>query len=136
MKKRIVTAVGLACVMVFLAPACSDDESPVGGQMRTGNGEPPAIVSISWASAPGCQPGTRSDVTITVTVSDPDTESAALIFAGDVTGCNGPITSSITDISCPQSGIYMGTVTVADPEGNSDTQSFNFGSCESGSSNF
>ena len=70
------------------------------------------------------------------TEEDADTAAASLTFSGDVPNCPGMLDGPTSTISCPNLAPYRGTVTVEDPEGNSDTASFTFGPCESGGADF
>ncbi len=64
-------------------------------------------------------------------MNDPDTTPGNLTYSGLVTSC-GTISGATTVVTCPQIGAYAGTVTVSDPEGNSDTAAFSFGPCADG----
>ena len=114
--------------MLVLA-ACSDEGDPV--DPGVGSGQPPVINRVVWTHEAGCTQGVSSPVTIQVEVTDPDTDLSNLSFSGSVTNC-GSITSATTVISCPQLAAYAGSVTVTDPQGNSDTETFSFGPCEDG----
>jgi len=76
---------------------------------------------VAWEAAPGCAPGTRSDVVITVTASDPDTDPADLTYSGNVGGCNGSLDAATSTVSCPNAATYPSTVMVSDPDGNDST---------------
>lgn len=101
----------------------------------------PVISSVSWVHVPGCAAGVPSNVTFTVSVTDPDTAAIALTFSGSVSGCSNlgstgstaTLSTNPSTISCPHLAPYPGTITVGDPEGNSDSQSFTIGVCVSGS---
>ena len=118
--------------MLVLA-ACSDDDDPVDSGVGGGggSGQPPVISRVVWTHEAGCTQGVSSPVTIQVEATDPDTGLSNLSFSGSVTNC-GSITSATTVISCPQLAAYAGSVTVTDPQGNSDTETFSFGPCEDG----
>jgi hypothetical protein len=60
----------------------------------------------------------RSNVVITVIAEDSETAAEDLIYTGSVSGCDGPINAAVSTISCPNVAAYAGTVTVADPDGN------------------
>ncbi len=122
------TTITMSAMLVLAA--CSDDGDPVdpGGG---GSGQPPVISRVSWTHEAGCTPGVSSPVTIQVEVTDPDTNLSNLSFSGSVTNC-GSITAATTVISCPQLAAYAGSVTVTDPQGNSDTETFSFGPCADG----
>jgi hypothetical protein len=91
---------------------------------------------VRWQPAGGCAVASPSDFTITVTATDEDTPSASLTFSGNVTSCTGSLGAATSTIRCPNTGTYHGNVTVRDPEGNTDTASFAFGPCETGSVDF
>lgn len=103
-----------------------------------GGGTPmaPMITSIEWEAEAGCTAGVASDVTITVTVVDPDTAAGDLVFTGSVSGCpvgsSSTIDGAVTTVTCPNADDYVSTVTVTDDDGLADTQPFTFGICESG----
>ena len=115
--------------MLVLA-ACSDEGDPVDPGVG-GGGQPPVISRVVWTHEAGCTPSVSSPVTIQVEVTDPDTDLSNLIFSGSVTNC-GLITAATTVISCPQLAAYFGSVTVTDPQGNSDGKTFSFGPCADG----
>lgn len=146
------------CSLLFTAGACGDDdEEPIVPADAGVDGAAPAdaapgadappmaaapvISSVSWMQAPGCTAGVRSNVTITVNVTDQDTAAGSLTFSGPVSGCQNlgapgdtaTIDGNPMTISCPQVASYPGTVTVMDPQGNSDTQAFTIGVCQDGS---
>ena len=116
--------------------ACSSDEdnyaSPVvPGPGGGGSGQAPMITKITWTHGPGCAFGVATPVTVQVDVTDTDTDLSQLTYSGSVSSC-GAINSATTQVTCPQVGQYSGTVTVSDPEGNSDTMNFSFGPCQDG----
>ena len=75
---------------------------------------------MAWKQDTGCVQFTPSNVIISVTVTDPDNT------------VNGSIAGPISEITCPQVGQYSGSVTVTDPDGNSDSIGFAFGPCQNG----
>ena len=93
----------------------------------------PVITLATWTQEGGCTAGVSSDVTIATTVTDSDTSAGSLVFSGSATGCTGAINSASATITCPQLGAYATTVTVTDPDSNSDTLSFSIGVCVDGS---
>jgi len=101
-----------------------------------GGGESPVISRVEWDSGGGCSAGTRGDVAITVTATDADTPAGDLTFSGSVGGCTGTIDAATTTLSCPHAAPYSGSVTVTDPEANSDTANFSFGPCDVGGADF
>ncbi len=88
---------------------------------------------IAWAPDGACSGGVSSDFTITVTATDSDTTPENLTFSGSVSGCSGSLSAAASTITCPNAGTYSGSVTVTDPEDNSDMEAFSFGPCETGS---
>jgi hypothetical protein len=107
---------------VAVAGACgSDDKEP--------SGESPIISDVTVAFDPNCVAAFSSPVLITTTAVDEDTDIGDLTYSGSVEGCTGSIDSASASVSCPQLAPYSGSVTVTDPEGNSDTESFTFGVC-------
>ena len=126
-KAILVAAIG---VLVVLTMCSNDTDNPVSGDPPSGNR--PSISRVSWTQADGCAPFARSTVTISVTVTDPDNAVNELTFSGSVSSCSGTISGAVSEISCPQTGQYSGTVTVTDPDGNTDSISFAFGPCENG----
>ena len=110
-----------------------DDDTTAMDDMGGGGTEAPVITMVEWTQADPCAPGTASDVTVTVTVTDADTDAADLTFDGSVTNCTGTIDGATATVSCPQAAPYASTVTVTDPDGNSDTATFTIGVCEDGS---
>ena len=126
-KAILVMAIG---VLVVLTRCSKDDDNPMSGDPPSGNR--PSISRVSWTQDTGCMPFTPSKVTISVTVNDPDNAVNELIFSGSVSSCSGTISGAASEISCPQTGQYSGSVTVTDPDGNLDSISFAFGPCENG----
>jgi hypothetical protein len=76
---------------------------------------------VAWEATAGCTGGRRSDVVVTVTATDPDTDSGDLIYSGSIDGCEGPINAAVSTISCPNVSPYPGRVMVSDPDGNDST---------------
>ena len=89
------------------------------------------IEMIEWDQDEGCEPGTSSNVTVEVIVEDPDTSVEDLSFTGSL--CNQALDADVSQVVCPQVRPYPATVTVTDPEGNSDTATFTVGVCQDGS---
>lgn len=120
------------------AGADGEDAGPgdAGTDAGGGGGAAPVIMEVSWEAAEGCTNFTASDVDITVTVSDSDTPAGMLTFSGSAAGCTGAIDAATSTINCPNAAPYPSSVTVTDPEGNSDTASFTFGQCDTGSTTF
>jgi len=123
-KAILVAAIG---VLVVLARCSKDDDNPMSGDRNR-----PSISRVSWTQDTGCVQFTPSKVTISVTVNDPDNAVNELTFSGSVSRCSGSITGPISEINCPQLDQYGGSVTVTDPDGNSDSISFTFGPCQNG----
>jgi hypothetical protein len=67
-----------------------------------------------------------------VTATDADTGAGELVYSGSVNSC-GTITGSSTTLSCPNIMPYSGTITVTDPDANSDSQAVSFEPCTDGS---
>ncbi|MFQ5676105.1 MAG: hypothetical protein ACE5G1_09430 [bacterium] len=122
-----IAAIGIS---VMLAHCSGDGGSPM--SENAPSGELPSILRVSWTQDPACSQFTPSNVTISLTVNDPDNAVNELTFSGSVSSCSGSITGLISEITCPQVGQYSGSVTVTDPDGNSDSISFSFGPCQNG----
>ena len=92
----------------------------------------PTITMVAWETAAVCDGAT--DYTVTITVSDPDTDPADLVFSGSVGGCTGPLDAAVSVINCPNVAPYPGTVMVTDDDGNESTPvAFDIGVCETSS---
>jgi len=128
-KAVFVAAIG---VLTMLAACSNDDDNPMSADPPSPSGDPPSISRVSWTQDTGCMQFTPSRVTISITVNDPDNAVNELTFSGSVSSCSGTISGAVSEISCPQTGQYSGTVTVTDPDGNTDSISFSFGPCENG----
>jgi hypothetical protein len=76
--------------------------------------------------------GVSSTYTVTTTVTDADTPLGMLIYSGSISSC-GIINSMVDTVSCPNLATYSGSVTVTDPSGLSDTQTFLVPPCSTGS---
>jgi len=126
-KAILVAAIG---VLAMLAACSNDDDNPMSGDPPSGNR--PSISGVSWTQDSACVQFTPSNVTISVTVNDPDNAVNELTFFGSVSRCSGTISGAVSEISCPQAGQYSGTVTVTDPDGNTDSINFAFGPCDNG----
>jgi hypothetical protein len=118
----------LVLTVVAAAAACGGDDDG-----SSGGGEAPEISMIAWTQATGCVGGTASAVTVVVTATDADTEAANLTYSGSVTSCTGMITAATSMVTCPQLSTYMGTIRVADPEGNMDSLQISIMPCANGS---
>ena len=128
-KAILVMAIG---VLVVLTRCSNDDDNPMSADPPSPSGDPPSISRVSWTQDTGCMQFTPSRVTISITVNDPDNAVNELTFSGSVSRCSGSITGPISEINCPQLDQYGGSVTVTDPDGNSDLISFTFGPCQNG----
>jgi hypothetical protein len=109
--------------------------TPAESSSEGGSGTPggaPVINSVTWTQDAGCTPGTGSDVTIVVDATDPDNDAAELTFSGLIIGCTGEVTAAEVTILCPQVAPYNGTITVEDPDGNSDDIDIEILVCEDG----
>jgi len=112
-----------------------------GGAGGAGGSEAPVITKVQWQWPEGddCKVGMSSAVTITVSATDGDTEQLSLDYVGSVSDCtDDPFGGNVTDVSildCDPGSLSLrsGTVTVTDPEDNSDTVTFEFQPCASGS---
>ena len=96
-------------------------ESSGGDSSGGGVPGPPEIEMITWTQAEGCMMSTVSDVTVVVTVVDPDNATSELTFGGLAIGCTGEINMAESIIQCPQIATYNATVTVEDPDGGMDS---------------
>jgi hypothetical protein len=111
---------------------CGDSGSA--GSGGSGAGSAPTITMVAWAAAAGCVIPQRSDVVVTITAVDADTDAGDLIYSGSVSGCEGPINAAGSTISCPNVSPYPGDVMVSDPDGNQSTPvAFTVGICETAS---
>lgn len=120
-------------LIACLAAACGDDDAgDGGGGADAGGGMPPVISSVTWTHPAPCTAGTPSDVTVMIDVTDPDTPAANLTFSGSISSCTPAIASNPATVQCPQAAPYPATVTVTDPEGNRDSQTFTVRVCENG----
>ena len=135
----------LAWTALIALSACGDDDTGSGdagtgtdsGVTTDAGSDPsPTITRVAWEPEAGCTSGSLSDFTITVTVVDGDHMSSELTFSGNVIGCTGTISGASSVLSCPNAAPYPGTVTVTDPDDNSDRATFMFGACETGSVDF
>jgi hypothetical protein len=93
-------------------------------------------VRWTWPEGDDCKVGVTGAVTISVSATDADTEQLSLDYTGSVSDCApDPFGGNVTDISIldcdPVAVDYTGTVTVTDPEANSDTVTFGFTHCNS-----
>ena len=114
---------------LLLLVSCGGDDEPTSPPR---SGQSPEIISVAWTQVINCQPNVRSSVNIVVTATDPDTDTNDLIYQGSVSSCTGVIAMANDSVSCPQAGVYSGTVTVRDPQSNADTMNFQFGPCQDG----
>lgn len=129
----------------MLAAACGDDQAPPdsGGppdgapidsvSFDSVPGESPVISQVSWTTPAACEMFTASGYTFTIDVTDADTVAGDLTYSGSVAGCTGVINANPATITCPNAAPYGGGVTVTDPEGHSDAQTFSIMPCIDGS---
>jgi hypothetical protein len=111
---------------------CGDSGSA--GSGGSGAGSTPTITMVAWAAAAGCVTSQPSDVVVTITAIDADTDAGDLIYSGSVGGCEGPINAAVSTISCPNVRPYPGTVMVSDPDGNDSIPvAFTVGVCDTDS---
>ena len=108
-----------------------------GGSGGAAGSAAPVVTKVQWDWAIPCEAST-SAVTVTVFAMDDDTEQLSLTYSGSVSDCTPePFGANVTDVSildCPPRDPDVrrsGTVTVTDPENNSDTVTFGFFHCES-----
>lgn len=94
----------------------------------------PQIMQVMWGPTPtpACMTGIPHQYTITITATDAETPGT-LTYSGSVAGCTGVINSASAMVNCPNAAPYSGSVTVADPGGLTDTQTFTINICQSGS---
>ena len=106
-----------------------------GGSGGAAGSAAPVITKVQWDWADDpCDVDTTSAVDVTVFATDDDTDSVSLVYSGSVSDCTPVIESDASILNCPPRDPDVrrsGTVTVADPEGNSDTVTFGFFHCES-----
>jgi hypothetical protein len=125
----------LICGGALVLTGCGSDGDAGGG--GGGSGSEPTITMVAWEAAANCTTSQTSDVIVTVTATDPDTDAADLIYRGSVSGCSGPINAARSTISCPNVSPYPGNATVSDPDGNDSTPvAFTVPICASGSESF
>jgi hypothetical protein len=120
----------------FTLGGCGDEGSSggSGGSGGSGDGVTPTITMVAWAAAAGCVTSQPSDVVVTITAIDADTDAGDLIYSGSVGGCEGPINAAVSTISCPNVRPYPGTVMVSDPDGNDSIPvAFTVGVCDTDS---
>jgi hypothetical protein len=130
MSMRFIMALVLGGALALVG--CGDSGSA--GSGGSGGGSTPTITMVAWAAAAGCVTPQRSDVVVTITAADGDTDVGDLIFSGSVGGCDGPINAAVSTISCPNVAPYPGTVMVSDPDGNQSTPvAFSVGICKTAS---
>jgi len=104
-----------------------------GGSGGAAGSEAPIITKVQWDWAIPCNVDTTTALDVTVFATDDDTEAGALVYSGSVSDCTPDIDADVSILTCTP-GLEekrSGTVTVTDPEGNSDTVNFGFFACES-----
>ena len=142
-----VPALVLAVIMFGLGVGCGETgggaagtggTAGAGGSGGSDGSEAPVITVVRWNWAEDCMVGKSRAITISVSAMDDDTEQASLTYSGNVSDCT-PVDfdGNVTDVSildCDPGSLdrRSGTVTVTDPEDNSDTVTFEFQPCESG----
>lgn len=126
----------------LLTMGCGNDDNGTGGTGGTGGtagtggaggvggGGTPLVVEVVWAPQGECEPGTRSDYGVDVTVVS---GTEPFTIEGSVTGCEPGLTMETNTISCPNAAAYGGMVTVTDGADAMTTVSFTIDVCESGS---
>jgi hypothetical protein len=109
-----------------------------GGSGGAAGSDAPVITRVQWSWAEDCMVGMSRAVTVTVSATDDDTEPLSLTYSGSVSDCTpDPFGGNVSDVSildCDSNSLEerSGTVTVTDPEDNSDVVTFDFQPCESG----
>ena len=126
---------GIGCGESSSGTAGMGGAGGAGGSGGTAGSEAPVITKVQWDWALPCE-DTTSAVTVAVSATDDDTEQLSLTYSGSVSDCTPePFGGNVTYepiLDCdPDSLNYTGTVTVMDPDGNSDTVEFGFFHCES-----
>ena len=135
--QRTLGSIALAALALTVG-GCDDEGDvvdagdEVDAGVDAGGSAAPRITRVGWEAAAGCEALTISDVDITVTVVDTDTPTPMLTFTGSAVGCTGAIDAAMSAVECPNAAPYPSSITVTDPQGNSDTASFTFGPCETG----
>ncbi|HWB80777.1 MAG TPA: hypothetical protein VG755_37700 [Nannocystaceae bacterium] len=102
------------------ASTTTPSDSSEGSSDSSAEPGPPEINGISWTQVDGCVMNTASDVNVVVDVTDPDNDVSELTISGIAIGCTGDINAPMVTLLCPQVATYNATVTVEDPDGNSD----------------
>jgi hypothetical protein len=102
----------------------------------SGGAGPPDLVQITWEHAQPCMSPQARDVTVTITVDDPDTPTDQLSFVGGIAGCDGEIDAAVSVLSCTGSSNHVGAVTITDPQGGSDDGAFTVIVCQDGSQDY
>jgi hypothetical protein len=137
---RILLALSLSSLLMM---GCGDDDNggggsggdagtgatgATGGMGATGGGG--LSVEVSWQPLLPCANFTPSDYEVTVAVQG---EVAPVTVEGSVTDCTGPVDMlGVNTIECPNTGSYIGTVTVTDAVGSDEVQ-FTINVCMDGS---
>jgi len=109
-----------------------------GGSGGAAGSTSPVITEVRWTWPEGddCKVGMTRAVTISVSATDADTDQVSLDYTGSASDCTpDSFDGNVADVSIldcdPEAVDYTGTVTVTDPEGNSDTVTFGFTHCNS-----
>jgi hypothetical protein len=117
-------------------PATSSGSGATSSSGDTSSSGPPVLVQIVWEHAQPCMSPQAREVTVTVTVEDPDTPADQLSFAGGIAGCDGEIDAAISTLTCTGSSNHVGAVTITDPEGGSDDGAFTVIVCQDGAEEY
>lgn len=140
-----VSVVLLAASMFGLGLGCGESGGMTGSGGTAGSGgaggeggsAAPVITKVQWDWADPCEPTTGA-LTVTVFATDADTDELSLTYTGSLSDCtDDPFRGNVSGVSildCPPPDPdvrYSGTVTVTDPEDNSDTVNLGFFHCES-----
>ena len=130
----------LACVVAIslLGLAGCGDDTDGGGTADAGGGgdgggaKAPVISKVAWTTPSSCSGGVASVYTIVTTATDGDTATDQLTYQGTVASCTGTINKMTSTVTCPNAASYQGSVTVKDPQGNMDVQTFLISPCANG----
>jgi hypothetical protein len=127
------TAAGTTAAEDDTSATATADTSDSGGSAGV---QPPVLMQIAWEHAQPCQNPQEREVTVTVTVEDPDTPPSDLAFSGGIAGCDGEIDAAVSVLVCSGASNHVGAVTVTDPQGGSTDGAFNVIVCVDGTADF
>lgn len=124
---------GVGCGETGSGTAGTGGNGGDGGNGGAGGSAAPVITKVQWDWAEPCNIDTTTALDVTVFATDDDTEEDSLVYSGSVSDCTPDIEADVSILSCTP-GLTerrSATVTVTDPEDNSDTVTFGFFACES-----